>query len=106
MRFYLSLLLLLIGATVASAQTATEISGHVIDQRNASVKGAEVRLIPRTGTTLVAATNADGNFTFANVLAGDYVLEIKASGFASVALPIALLRGQSLTKDDVIGRGG
>jgi vitamin B12 transporter len=99
MRFYLSLLLLLIGATVASAQTATEITGHVIDERNASVKGAEVRLIPRTGTTLVAATNADGNFTFANMLPGDYVLEIKASGFASVALPIALLRGQSLTKD-------
>jgi vitamin B12 transporter len=81
------------------AQSVTAVSGHVTDERNASISGAEVRLIPRTGATIVGATNADGTFTFTNMLPGDYVLEIKASGFASVALPITIARGQSVTRD-------
>src|SRR5262249_26274458 len=44
-------------------------------------------------------TSANGDFTFTNVLPGDYVLEVRASGFASVALPIGLAHGQSLRKD-------
>src|SRR5690242_10428786 len=100
MRIYLFLLVfLIISATAVAAQTSAEIRGHVTDQRNASITGAEVRLIPRSGTTVVAATNANGNFTFTNVLPGDYVIEIRASGFASVALPITLAGRQSLTKD-------
>ena len=84
---------------VAIAQSPSSVNGHVTDERNASVSGAEVRLIPRTGATIVAATNADGNFTFTKVLPGDYVLEIKASGFASITLPLTVLRARSLTKD-------
>jgi vitamin B12 transporter len=99
MRVFLSFLFLLIITTLATAQTASEIRGQVTDERNASISGAEVRLIPRTGATVVAATNASGNFTFANVPPGDYVIEIKASGFASVVLPVTLTRGQSVTKD-------
>ena len=100
MRIYLCLLIfLIISATAAAAQTSAEIRGHVTDERNASIAGAEVRLIPRSGTTVVAATDANGNFTFTNVLPGDYVVEIKASGFASVALPVILAGRQSLTKD-------
>ncbi len=99
MRIYVSLLFLLIGTTAIMGQTTSEVRGHVTDERNASIAGAEVRLIPRTGPTIVAATNAGGNFTFTNVLPGEYVLEIKSSGFASVALPISIARDQSLNKD-------
>ena len=88
----------LFGQFVA-AQSTNSVAGHVTDERNASISGAEVRLIPRTGATVVAATNATGNFTFTNVLPGDYALEIKASGFASVVLPIMIARDQSVTKD-------
>jgi len=99
MKICMLVLLILLLTVSAAAQTAAEIRGHVIDERNASIKGAEVRLVPRTGGTVVATTNANGDFTFTKVLPGDYVLEIKASGFASVALPIGLARGQSLAKD-------
>src|SRR5262249_44859356 len=95
----LVLLTLLLTASAATAQSGSEIRGHVTDERNASISGAEVRLIPRTGAPVVTASDADGNFTFTNVLTGDYVIEIKASGFASVALPITIRRGQSVTKD-------
>src|SRR5262249_3744942 len=99
MKKYLLILSLLLNVTTAAAQTAAEIRGHVTDERNASINGAEVRLIPRTGRAIVATTNANGDFTFTNVLTDDFVLEIKASGFASVALPIAVARGQSVTKN-------
>ena len=84
---------------LALAQSVTAVNGHVTDERNANVVGAEVRLIPRTGSTVVAATNANGDFTISNVLTGDYVLEVRASGFASVVLPLTIQRGQSVTKD-------
>ncbi len=99
MRIYLSFLFLLIGTTAAVAQTGAAVGGHVTDERNASINGAEVRLIPRAGATAVTATNANGNFTFTNVLPGDYVIEIKASGFASVTVPITVSHAQSLTRD-------
>ena len=99
MKICLLTLLTLLLTVSAAAQTASEIRGHVSDERNANVSGAAVRLIPRSGATAVAATNANGIFTFTHVLPGDYVLEIKATGFASVALPITIARDQSLTKD-------
>ena len=48
---------------LVQAQSATIVSGHVTDERNANIAGADVRLIPRTGATLVAATNADSSDT-------------------------------------------
>jgi len=84
---------------LVQGQSMNSIGGHVTDEHNASISGAELRLIPRTGATVVTATNANGNFTFTNVLPGDYAIEIKASGFASVVVPITITRGQSLTKD-------
>jgi iron complex outermembrane receptor protein len=99
MNICLLVLLTLLLTVTTVAQNAPEFRGHVTDERNASVSGAEVRLIPRTGTAVVAATNANGDFAFTNIASGDYVLEIKASGFASVVLPITIARGQSLTKN-------
>src|SRR5215813_678776 len=99
MKKYLLILSLLMNVTTAAAQTGAEIRGHVTDERNAGISGAEVRLIPRTGSTVVTTANASGNFMFNDVLPGDYVLEVRASGFASVVLPIRITRDQSVTKD-------
>jgi len=99
MKRYFLLALPFLFSVAVQAQTGAEIRGHITDERSANIAGAEVRLIPRTGATIVATTNGDGNFTFTKMLPGDYVLEIKASGFASVALPLAITRGQSVTKD-------
>lgn len=84
---------------VIIAQITTSLGGQITDEHSASIAGAEVRLIPRTGTTVVAVTNSGGTFVFTNALPGDYIIEIKAPGFASVALPITITRGQPVTKD-------
>ncbi|HEV8140085.1 MAG TPA: TonB-dependent receptor [Pyrinomonadaceae bacterium] len=100
MKKYLFLMLCLLVVTVtAVAQSGSEVSGHVTDERSGSIAGAEVRLIPRSGTTVVAVTNSGGTFAFTNAVPGDYIIEIKAPGFASVALPITITRGQPVTKD-------
>ena len=84
---------------LARAQSINRVSGQVTDERSGSIAGAEVRLIPRTGATVVTVTSSDGTFAFTNALHGDYIIEIKAPGFASVALPITVTRGQPVTKD-------
>lgn len=99
MKKYLLILSLFINVTAAMAQTGSEVRGHVTDERNASIAGAKVRLIPRIGVALVVSTDANGKFVFADALPGDYALEIRAPGFASVALPIKITRGQPVTKD-------
>ena len=99
LRGLLCLAVISLSGQFAPAQLINSVTGQVTDEHHASISGAEVRLISRSRATLAVATNANGNFTFTDVLPGDYVLEIKASGFASVALPITITRGQAVTKD-------
>jgi len=85
---------------VALAQNAADIHGRVSDQRSASVAGAEVSLQSRSGAQFVALTNDNGEYRFKGLAAGDYVVEVKAKGFAiftSKRLHVA--RGQALTND-------
>ncbi|HEY8205318.1 MAG TPA: TonB-dependent receptor plug domain-containing protein, partial [Pyrinomonadaceae bacterium] len=99
MKKYLLLLCLCLSATGTVAQTRAEIHGRVTDQRNASIAGAEVRLTTRVGTNSTTSTDANGDFVFSNIAPGDYILEVKAPGFASQAAAISVTRGQSLTQN-------
>ena len=65
------------------AQTVdTAILGTVIDSGGGAVAHATVT-VTRSGTTLSkeATTGADGAYEFRYLLPGQYVLEVKASGF-------------------------
>jgi outer membrane receptor for monomeric catechols len=84
---------------VAVAQRASILTGRVTDERNANVFGAEVRLISRTGGIATTTSDGNGRFEFKNISAGDYLLEIKASGFSSTAMPLTVALGQAVTKD-------
>jgi len=85
---------------VASAQSATSIVGRVTDERGASVKDADVHLTSQTGPSLSTTTDAEGKFTFENLAAGNYFLEVQAKGFAaSTADRVRLQRRQTLTHD-------
>src|ERR1041384_1370713 len=84
---------------VAVAQRASILTGRVTDERNANVFGAEVRLIARTGGIVTTTSDGNGRFEFKNISAGDYLLEIKASGFSSTAMPLTVALGQAVTKD-------
>jgi outer membrane receptor protein involved in Fe transport len=78
--------LLLIGAAVvpASAQITTgNITGTVKDAQGGVVPGATVTLIDEArGTKLApAVTNETGSYTFPNVTAATYTVEVMMSGF-------------------------
>jgi vitamin B12 transporter len=94
------LILILTLSVFASAQTGSSITGRVTDQTGARVTGAEVRLRSRLGTSSVAITDDNGAYSFKNVAPGDYVLEIKKTGFAGFTSDeLTVAHGQSLTHD-------
>jgi hypothetical protein len=78
--------LLVIGITIvpASAQITTgNIAGTVKDAQGGVVPGATVTLIDEARGTKLAptTTDADGNYTFPNVTAATYTVEVTMSGF-------------------------
>src|SRR5437763_4119060 len=82
------------------SQSRATITGHVKDPRGASVAGAEVQLRSRSGIHLSAATDDNGAYSFTNLASGDYVVEVKAKGFASfTSSELNVRHGQSLTTD-------
>src|SRR4030095_3951935 len=100
MKRILVFLAILLMGTIARAQSATDIHGRVTDERNASVAEAEVSLSSRSGAQLVAVTDNNGGYSFKGLGTGDYVVEVKARGFAIfTSKPLHLTRGQSLAND-------
>jgi carboxypeptidase family protein/TonB-dependent receptor-like protein len=73
---------------IVLAQSATtSLSGLVIDQSDAIVRGAEVRLLnPSTGFQREAKTNAEGIFAFHFLPPGDYQVAVAQEGFATIVI--------------------
>src|SRR3989449_4890967 len=95
-----ALVITLIFSFTAFSQSRTTIAGHVKDPRGAAVAGAEVQLRSRSGIHLSANTDDDGAYSFTNLASGDYVVEVKAKGFASfTSKELRVTRGNSLTND-------
>ena len=94
------ILVMLLTATVARAQSGTDIHGRVTNERNESVAEAEVSLSSRSGAQLVAVSDNNGAYIFKGIGTGDYVIAVKARGFAVfTSKPLHLTRGQSLAND-------
>ncbi|HEX6190654.1 MAG TPA: TonB-dependent receptor [Pyrinomonadaceae bacterium] len=88
-----------ISAATAFPQSGTELRGLVTDERNANIEGADVRLRSRSGGEMSTTTDDRGAYEFRNVAPGDYVLEVKAPGFAASASRVIIQRGQTVTND-------
>src|SRR5437763_1150821 len=99
MKRYLLLLSLMLTSSVVFGQNRSEIRGHVTDQRNANIAGAQAILRSRTGLQLNATSDDNGAFEFKQIDPGEYVLEVRAGGFASFTTSIAVTRGQAIVKD-------
>jgi iron complex outermembrane receptor protein len=100
LRGLIPLILILALSALALAQNPSSITGRIADQHGANVAGAEVRLRSRSGALLLATSDDNGAYSFRNVAPGDYVLEIKKSGFANfTSNGLHVTRGQSLTND-------
>ena len=82
------------------AQNAASIRGRVTDEHKANVVGAEVSLQSRAGVHLLAVTDDNGEFSFKSIPLGDYVVEVKAKGFATfTSKSLRVNRGQSVAND-------
>lgn len=94
------LLLILALSTSTFAQSTASVLGRVSDERGAGVAGAEVWLRSRAGAHLLLVTDDNGDYSFKYVVPGDYVMEVKAKGFATfTSKDLRLARGQSISND-------
>jgi Carboxypeptidase regulatory-like domain len=75
-------LLLTLTTGVAQAQTSSTVGGSVLDQTGAGVAGAQVTLKSLgTGAVRTVLTGMGGDYTIAQVPAGEYALIVEAKGF-------------------------
>ena len=75
-------------ASLAMAQSSSQLNGNVSDPSGAAVAGANITLTnTATGAQRATTSNASGLYQFLDVPPGDYRLEAKASGFAAVVVP-------------------
>lgn len=87
-----SLVLLFLFANILRAQTGT-IRGSVVDAiSKEALPGANIRVI---GTSIGAASDADGNFVIRNVPAGSYKLNASYVGYKSLELEVNLEKGKT-----------
>src|SRR6266568_4197159 len=87
----------------AFAQSVTgTIAGMVKDPHGALVPGAKVPVRnPGTNAETITATNDDGQFKFANLVSGQYVLEVTASGFRKAVLAPQVVGTGDVLREDV-----
>jgi Carboxypeptidase regulatory-like domain len=70
----------------SSAKGSASVSGTVLDASGAAVPGAQVSLTSRDGTPLTTlVSGANGEFTFATLPPGSYLVIVNAKGFAPFA---------------------
>lgn len=81
----LALAVLLAAAPAAAQVLYGSIVGSVTDPSGALIQGAEVKITnTATNQGRAALTSDAGSYTFSNVLAGPYRIEVKATGFKTV----------------------
>jgi len=95
-----TVVLVLLNSAQVFAQASASIAGTVKDENRAAVSGAEIRLRSRTGIQLFTVSDGNGKYLFSSVAPGEYVIEVKAEGFAtSDSDQFSVRRGESLTRD-------
>ena len=79
----LALCLLLSAVAVVAQSASAALSGTVVDERQAVVPNATVKVRNvDTNLTRTATSNGEGRYRFSNLPVGNYELTVEASGFA------------------------
>ncbi len=83
------------------ASTAGALSGTVTDPSGAAIVGANLTLSqPSTGFSRTVVGGSSGVYTFPDLIAGQYVLTVKASGFAdAVYNDVTVVTGRVMNLD-------
>jgi len=99
----LALLVLLVAALVASAQTLDRgsVHGFVYDTSGSAIPGAKVTLTSSaTGLKRELTTDADGGYSFASLIPGDYTLVVESGSFATYTVKqVVVTIGSSISLD-------
>src|SRR5215469_1734288 len=105
--FGISTLLLCANGAWAQTSTAGTVLGQVLDEQQAIVPGAEVKVVePSTNSTLTTVTNNDGRYVFSQVNPGTYNISFTKQGFAAYQVNgQAVQIGQTLTINAVLKIG-
>jgi hypothetical protein len=95
-----ALLILVLGATHAVAQSAARIEGIITDNTGALVPGATVTATNvGTNAARVDVSNAQGAYTLTALPVGNYQVQVDLSGFRPEKTPITLSVGQVARMD-------
>ncbi|HMB28576.1 MAG TPA: TonB-dependent receptor plug domain-containing protein, partial [Blastocatellia bacterium] len=87
---YLSLVFA-ITAPLVPAQSSLQLDGRVTDPDKSGVAGAAVTLIARDNRSRATVTTAgDGSFRFDRVASDEYLIEVRAPGFAKTVKTVAI----------------
>jgi iron complex outermembrane receptor protein len=82
------------------AQNTASLQGTISDELGAKVPGAEVRLRSRIGSLVSTKSDQNGKFEFNNLQPGEYLIEVKANGFAdTTSSEIRLEKGKTESID-------
>jgi TonB family protein len=97
---------LLLSAALAAAQAAfSTFSGTVFDEQNGFIPGATLVLTnPQNQSKYEVVTDGTGHFEFVGLPPGDYELETKVMGFATLRGTVTL-RGENAQRDLVLHIG-
>jgi hypothetical protein len=78
-----------------SEEGSASVAGTVLDVSGATVSGADVSLMHRDGTQLhTMVSEADGEFNFAKISPGPYLVVVNAQGFAPFTSAEFVVSGQ------------
>jgi hypothetical protein len=93
--------LVTLSASPLVAQSGGSISGTVVDPTGAAIAGANVSLVETvTGHHSAAKTNSSGQYEFASLLSGHYLVTVAAAGFRTFeTIETQLTSNQSLRVD-------
>jgi hypothetical protein len=84
----------------AQAASSTSIAGIVTDSSGAVVTGASTKLTDKaTNTPRTTVTNDTGRYFFANVIPGDYEINVSKTGFRTAKTMVTASVGIPLTVD-------
>lgn len=105
-RFIFITAVIILSSLSAFAQNSATISGTVTDSTGAAVIGATVRALNvASSREKVMTTDDQGNFTFADVSAGNYRLSATSPGFAASAENVFVGRDANITRNFTLAPG-
>lgn len=85
-----------------SVAQQTGVSGKVVDPQGAAVADASVEVRQVGGAAFTTKTNDAGTYLVPSLSAGDYIVTISASGFATVQTKTSMLVGQTPEIDTIL----